>query len=515
MPIDEAELFARGPVAVFRWRNAEGWPVEWASANVAEMFGHTPWEFTSGGLAYASLVHGDDIARVGAEVAEALASDADSFEHEPYRVCHPDGSVRWLHDSTYLVRDGDEVTHFIGYVVDITARIEAEERRLQLERQLLHAQKLESLGLLAGGVAHDFNNLLTGVLGEVALARLELGATSDAVARGLDRIEILSLEAAELTRQLLAYSGRGRFLVLPVDLSEMVRDIATMLSVVTSKKAVLELDLHDALPAVQADRAQIRQVLMNLVTNASEALEDEVGVIAITTGVEELSAQALARDWLSEGLPEGVYVTVRVSDSGHGMSEEVMAQLFDPFFTTKATGRGLGMSAVQGIVRAHRGAIRVRSEEGRGSSFELLFPTTEEIAVSPRPVVAPDVWRGEGLALVVDDEPAVRQVAAAMLEALGFSVCSASDGAEALALYRQHRDEVAFVLLDMMMPVMGGAECLRQLRRANPALPVLMTSGFNEPEGLHPGEGARASGFIQKPYGMEALRAAVRAALDQ
>jgi PAS domain S-box-containing protein len=516
MGLDERAIFLMGPVVVFQWRNEPGWPVEYASANASEVFGYTAEELVRGDVSYGSLIVGDDGDRVTAEVGAAVASGAATFVHRPYRVRHRDGSVRWLYDSARVVRGDDgQVQCFLGYVIDITAHVRAEEEKRELERRLLHAQKLESLGVLAGGVAHDFNNLLAGILGQASLARRELGSTSGHLAESIDQIERLALRAADLTRQLLAYSGKGRFVVEPVDVGELVRDMASMLEVVISKKAALRLLLAPELPAVMADRTQLQQVIMNLITNASEALGEEAGSITIRTAVETCTSAYLEEAFGVKGLASGPYVSLEVSDTGVGMTPEVLGKLFDPFFTTKAAGRGLGMSAVLGIVRGHGGAIRVYSELGKGTSFRLLFPASDLPAVrAPRRAPA-DGWRGEGTVLVVDDEDEVRSVTATICERLGFRTARASHGGEALELFAQHRDAIVLVILDMTMPVMGGEETLRALRREAPDLPIVMTSGFNEQDAINRLAGRKLTGFLQKPFRVEDVEAALRTALEE
>ncbi len=510
---EKLAVFQRGPVVLFQWHNAEGWPVHWCSPNVKDICGYNAEDFMSGTVAYAGLIHPDDIDQVTQEVTDALAKNLDSFEHEPYRIIHRDKSVRWLHDVTHLLRKGDEVTHFVGYVVDITSRMNVMQRSIDLEKQLLHAQKLESLGVLAGGVAHDFNNLLTGILGEATLARLEYGTPNGETLRNIDQIELLAMRAAELTRQLLAYSGKGRFVVQPLDLSELMREITSMLNVAISKKAALELHLSDDLPAIAADQAQIQQIAMNLLTNASDALGEEQGVIRIKTGRETVSADTLREVYGAKDLPSGVYVTLEVSDNGCGISAETRKRLFDPFFTTKATGRGLGMSAVLGIVLGHQGAIRVYSEPGQGTAFKLLFPAIEDTAIALRSSETKKQWKGTGTVLVVDDEPSVLSVATRMLTHLGFEAIVASNGQEALAMYQQHSDDIVLVLLDMMMPVMNGRETLAALRRITPDLPIVMSSGFNEQEAISRIAARGMTSFLQKPYELEDLEAAVRAVI--
>lgn len=510
---DNLALFSRGPVALFKWRNTDGWPVEYVSANIQDLLGRAPEEFLSGKTAYGEVLHPDDAERVGAEVEAAIEESLDSFEHAPYRIRHSDGSYRWLHDVTHIVREGDQVTHFLGYVLDITEQIESLDRQHNLEKQLLHAQKLESLGVLAGGVAHDFNNLLTSILGEASLARLDLDTPGGDVRGSIERIEQTARRAAELTRQLLAYSGKGRFVVQPLDLSVLVRDIASMLGVVISKKAALEFHLQDDLLAVMADRAQMQQIIMNLITNASDALGESAGLITIKTETATYSERRLQDLYGVDSLPPGDYVTLEVSDNGCGMTPEVRRRLFDPFFTTKAMGHGLGLSAILGIIRAHDGAIRVYSESGQGTAFKLIFPAIREKAVSPSVERLGSDWRGTGTALVVDDEPGVRLVARRMLEHMGFSTMIAENGEEALAIFKEHRADITLVLLDMMMPKLTGTETLRALRQLEPALPVVMSSGFNEQDAISRLAGRGLATFLQKPYEPADLEAAVRRAL--
>jgi PAS domain S-box-containing protein len=273
--IDERELFVQGPVVIFKWRNAAGWPVEYASANAVEVFGHGADDFVSGRVSYGAVLHPDDAPRVAREVEVGTASGARGWAHEHYRVLHKDGSVRWLYDYTRVVRDAaGAVTHYLGYVIDISERIAAEDEARELERRLLHAQKLESLGLLAGGVAHDFNNLLTGILGQASLARQQLATVPSEFRRALDQIEGLARRASGLTRQLLAYSGKGRFVIEPIELGAVVRELAPMFGVIVPKAAQLVVEVDPGATVIMGDRSQIEQVVMNLITNAAEALDD-------------------------------------------------------------------------------------------------------------------------------------------------------------------------------------------------------------------------------------------------
>ncbi len=396
--------------------------------------------------------------------------------------------------------------------LDITDRVRAESESVRLEEQVRHAQKLESLGVLAGGIAHDFNNLLTAILGNADLARARLTDSSPAWGN-LAAIEETSRRAAELCGQMLAYSGKGKFVIEPIDLSALVRDMAHILAVSVSKNAVLRYDFAEDLYATQADPSQVRQIVLNLITNASEAVEERSGVIAVTTGAVTLEREELADLYLSEELEPGRYVYLDVRDTGIGMKQETLSRLFDPFFSTKFQGRGLGLSAVLGIVRGHGGAIRVESEPGRGSRFRVYLPATDE-----KPVAAPeDVtedWRGSGTILVADDEETIRTVADQMLTLLGFEVLLAEDGRVALEAFRENQDDIVGVILDLTMPHMGGEKCLHEIRALGCDVPVILSSGYSEQEVTQRFVGKGLSGFIQKPYTLSGLATALRDLLE-
>lgn len=359
---NELELFARGPVVVFRWRNEPGWPVEYVSPNAAEVFGYTAKQFLDGDVVYANLIHPDDLQRVSEEVMTGGGDASGSFVHKPYRIRHANGATRWLYDMTHVIwpEGASSPSHFLGYVVDITKQIEAENERHALQLKLLQTQKLESLGILAGGVAHDFNNFLTGILGEAELARMKLGNDHPEVAKRLASIETVALRAAEVTQQLLTYTGKRQNPPQPVRLDKVIREVVDMLGTVLSRGATLNLQLDPVRPIV-ADRAQMIQIVMNLLTNASDALQGKPGQIDVRlVEAEDPSGQVSLR--------------LSVADTGCGMTPEVQSRLFDPFFTTKDSGRGLGMSAVQGILRAHGGDIAVESIPGKGTRFHVTLP---------------------------------------------------------------------------------------------------------------------------------------------
>jgi PAS domain S-box-containing protein len=386
------------------------------------------------------------------------------------------------------------------------------------EAQSRHVQKLESIGVLAGGIAHDFNNLLHVVLGNADIALSNL-ATGSPARDPLEEVVRATLRAADLTRQLLAYSGKGAFVVRHLDLSTEVREMATLLRTSISKQATLAWELASDLPAISADPTQIRQVVMNLITNASDALGESGGTITLRTGVadlEELEQQRFGRPPHGEDPAErdqGPLVYLEIGDSGQGMSPDTLSRIFDPFFSTKFSGRGLGLAAVMGIVRSHHGFIRIRTELGKGTAFRVLFPAVGGSAPkSQKPSAERSEWRGSGTILVVEDEEGVREVAERMLQDIGFETIGAEDGRHALALMKEVGDRVTAVLLDLSMPRMGGAETFRRLREMKPELPILMMSGYTEqvvaPQFNNSGPGT--TGFLQKPFLAEDLIAVLR-----
>jgi len=408
---------------------------------------------------------------------------------------------------------GRMVIHAI--VTDMSERVQAEAERERMQRQLEHTQRLESLGVLAGGIAHDFNNLLTAILGNASLARMKVN--DEAVTRHLLHIEDSSQRAAELCQQMLAYSGKARFEIKPINFSQMIQNISELLQVSISKNVELRLQLEEELPEVEADAAQWQQVVMNLIINASDAIGDEHGMISLHTGVMQADAAYLQGGHVADGVQPGTFVFLEVEDTGCGMDKETQEKLFDPFFTTKFTGRGLGMSAVLGIVYGHHGAISVYSEFGKGTRFRVLLPMLD-VSVSDqageRPEDNVDDWRSSGTVLVVDDEETIREIAVTILTDVGFNTLTAADGEEAVEAYRRHQREIVAVLLDMTMPNMDGKACMEELRQINQDVVVLLSSGYSEYDVAGRFADQNLSGFIQKPYTQTALRAKMRQVLS-
>ncbi|OAI39148.1 hypothetical protein AYO38_08115 [bacterium SCGC AG-212-C10] len=425
---------------------------------------------------------------------------------ESFTSVHAGTNDTWW-ETHYLpiLDDTGAVSSVTGVALDVTERRRAEEAMLQ-------SQKLESLGVLAGGIAHDFNNLLVGILGNAGLALAELAPESPARETVQD-IELAGQRAADLARQMLAYSGKGRFVVQRLALDSLVEEMTHLLRVSITRGAALSYRFAPDLPAVEADATQLRQVVMNLVVNASDAIGEQNGVITLTTGTMFADRAYLADSYMAPDAPEGEYVFLEVSDTGNGMDAETRARIFDPFFTTKFTGRGLGLAAVLGIVRGHRGAIKVVSEPGRGASFRLLLPPLSEPA-TPIPTVRsrPGALRGSGTVLVVDDEETVRNVTARALELSGYQVLKAVDGFDAQRVFQEYRDEISCVLLDLTMPNCGGEEAFDAIRRIRPDARVILMSGYAEQEATEHFLARGLAGFIQKPYELGSLQRAVREA---
>ena len=401
---------------------------------------------------------------------------------------------------------------YLHYAFDITDRKRAEEEHRKLEGQILHAQKLESLGVLAGVVAHDFNNLLTAILGNADVA-LDALPEESPVRVDIQEIETASRRAAELCRELLAYSGRGQFVTEQLDLSTLVDEMGHLCETAISKKVSLKCDLADNLPAVAADATQLRQVVMNLIINASEAIGDESGVITICTGIIQADRHCLSTMCMDEELPEGAYIFLKVTDTGCGMDEETLSKIFDPFFSTKFTGRGLGLAATLGIVRGHRGAIKVRSTLEKGTTFTLLLPCADKTCgrdAADREEMPASLWLSPVTVLVVDDEEAARNMTRKMLELSRVTPLTAKGGSEAIDIFGKRADEIDAVLLDLTMPIMSGEEVFSALRRIRPDIPIVLCSGYAEENNIGRFTGKGLTVFLHKPYTRAELIARLR-----
>lgn len=398
---------------------------------------------------------------------------------------------------------------------DMTERKREEERRQAIDRKLQDAQKLESLGVLAGGIAHDFNNLLTAIIGNADLAMMQTPKDSP-LQTYLSNVEKTAMQAAELCNQMLAYSGRGKFVIQSIEINSLINDMISLLQISVHKQVALQFNLAAGLPTIEADPSQLRQVIMNLVINASEAIGETNGTVTVSTGILHADQSYLGQYYSAPELPGGDYIFIEVSDTGCGMTPETRDKIFEPFFTTKFTGRGLGLAAVLGIIRGHKGAIKVQSGLGKGTTFKVLLPCSgtavHEIPADPAVVAA---WRGQGTVLLVDDEELVRMVTEELLKSFGFEVLTASDGLEGVEQFAKHADKISAVVLDMTMPNMNGEEAFLEIRKIKPDARVLLISGYSEQEATTRFAGKGLAGFLQKPFKADELRRKIRSVMEK
>lgn len=405
---------------------------------------------------------------------------------------------------------------FFIFAQDQTRILQQERDNKAFLEKLRHAQKLESLGMLAGGIAHDFNNLLLGILGNVSLAMMDLPPESTPY-HCLADIEQAAKRAADLAGQMLAYSGRGRYVVEKVDASQLIQEMGSLLKATVPRAVTLEYHLGSACPPFDGDRSQIHQAVMNVVINAAESISGE-GLVRISTSPVALSQTDLASCFLTEGVEPGVYTRIAVQDNGCGMDEYTLSRIFDPFFSTKFTGRGLGLAAVLGIVRAHRGTVRVISAPGSGTTFEMFFPAADLDSASETLQMTDSgrfasTWNGSGIVLFVDDEETVRSVGKRLLSRMGFEVVLASDGVEAVETFARYGDTIGLVIMDMTMPRMDGREALDHIRRIRPDVKVILSTGYSEWDVASSFLTRNFDAFIQKPYNYKDLKEVVKSVL--
>jgi len=448
----------------------------------------------------------DELERIEHEIFPAMQSYDAQYTTE-VRFIHQNGEEILTRASFSMQKDDDGKPISYSMIAhDIRQERESQER-------MEHTQRLESLGVLAGGIAHDFNNILAAIMGNAALAKRKALSEPEQVQRYMRNIVDSSEQGAGLCNQMLAYSGKGRFVVEPVDLSKVVQDVTKLLEVSIARNVVVTYKLSNQLPAVKADAAQMQQVIMNLVINASEAIGERSGMITITTGVIYADHHYLKRSSIREDIPEGDYVFLEVSDNGCGIDAETKERIFEPFFTTKFTGRGLGMSAILGIIRSHHGALILYSEAGEGTTFKVLLPALKNpLSIMESESLVTSPLSSSGAILIIDDDESVREMAATILQDAGYDIFTATNGLDGVALYRQHRQEISVVLMDMAMPKLDGESCFRELRKVNSDVKVVLCSGYSELDATSHFSGKGLAGFIQKPYMPDALLAVIQRA---
>lgn len=430
-----------------------------------------------------------------------------------YRIRTAAGEWIPMEGVSKAVTIGDQQL-FLGAAIEISERLKAEDERRRYQEKMVQAQKLEGLGILAGGVAHDFNNILTGILGFFELiAKYNLVAADSKLASYLLQMEESANQARSLAQQMLAYAGGTQFIISTVPLNDLIKEMGLMLTSLVSKKADLKMNFDPALPLILGDLTQLRQVVLNLVTNSSEALGNDPGDITIATRVQELSADYFT-GYLPEKLPPGKYAVVEVSDSGCGMDADTVMRMFDPFFSTKFTGRGLGLAAVLGIVKAHKGDINVYSEKGKGTSIKVFFPiiaaATASSAASLSLFEPTDkdyrLIAGKQI-LVVDDDPVIRQAIHDYFYSFSCQIISAANGEDGFKAYLEHQSQIDLVILDVTMPKMDGKEALIKIKERNPLAKVILISGYAERDVLKNFRKGDVTAFVAKPFDLKHLLA--------
>jgi PAS domain S-box-containing protein len=400
---------------------------------------------------------------------------------------------------------------YTGIIRDISARRNAEEAKLALEQQLQQAQKLESLGVLAGGIAHDFNNILCVIMSNCSLAQLQPQMTGEL----LPEIDKAAQRAADLCRQMLAYAGKSLMTMKQVKMTALVDDMIKMLKATINKKVIVTSDLSANIPSIRGDASQLRQIVMNLIINASEAIGEENGDIRVSLTETTVVEGTSNKDHIGKSIPVGRYVCLEVTDNGCGMDDDTRQRVFEPFYTTKFTGRGLGMSAVLGIITAHKGALQLISQQGTGTTFKVYLPVqNDESAGDSLPHVSLVPWQGSGTILLVEDEPQLSMVAKALIQALGFSVVEAANGKEALEVYQKNAEYITLVVTDIGMPIMDGYELFRKLKDMAPELPIIISSGFGDTLVSSRIATGEAAGILSKPYSFDNLREVLRGVVN-
>jgi PAS domain S-box-containing protein len=472
------------------------------SRGAERLFGFRADE-AEGTLAHQIFVPPDQRAGVP-EVELQVATEQGRAEDERWHV-RKDGSRFWASGVMISLREDGKLLGYAKVVRDFT------ERR-RLEEAVRQTQKLESVGVLAAGVAHDFNNVLTAILGNVSMVRRRLAAGNEngELEEMLTAAERAGNRAADLVRQLLNYAGKGRREIKQVDICQVTRDALAIVQATVPRKITIRRDIPKDCPTIEADVGQLQQLILNLVLNGAEAIGEERGEVTVRVRVREVEDAELARKYAGFSLPHRRYTEVEVRDTGSGMDEKTLQQIFDPFFTTKFMGRGLGLAAALGIVRAHGGGIAVESAPGEGSTFTVLLPAEQE-AAAPLTVAESIVEsaRGEGLVLLIDDEVAIRTLIQTALEELGYTVITAEHGAQGVELFERSKDEIVLVLLDLIMPVLDGAETAKRLHELNPDVPIIVMSGIADDDALRRFGQIRIAGFMPKPFAPEQLAQAV------
>lgn len=484
--------------------------ITFANRRMADMFGMPMTELV--GTYYIDHIHESE-KNAGVERMQQIVTGEMTSVELVRHYTRKDGTHFWgnLTGTRFGNVDGS-MRDQIMVISDITVRKRAEEEKKLLEQQLCQAQKLESLAVMAGGIAHNFNNILTIIMGGCYLMKMNPESAQEQI----PAIEKAADRAAELCRQMLAYAGKSPIAHSQVNMGELVDDMVVMLRTTIPKNAVINFESTTTIPFIKGETSQLIQILMNLVINASEAIGDLEGEIRVVLSTVKIRAGRPEKDAFGNTIPPGWYVCLEVTDNGSGMDDETMRRIFEPFYTTKFAGRGLGMSAIIGIVKGHGGALQLFSRQGYGSIFKIFFPVQLSEAVRDNSTLTGTMssWQGSGTILLVDDEEKVLFVMKLMLENLGFAVIAAVNGKEALDLYQEHDDEITLVVTDVGMPIMDGYQLFQELKILNPGLPIIIASGFGNSIISSQIPREDIAGFIDKPYDFDKVKGVLKDVLD-
>ena len=456
------------------------------------------------------------ITQVESELAEAHRHVADlhsglGVPTGEFTHLRKDGSVGYHTFSAHPVVHSDEVVGLEWFIIDTSDRKRIEDEKLILQQQFQQAQKLESLGVLAGGIAHDFNNILAVIMGYCSLIKMNY----DTAKERIPAIEVAAERAAGLCRQMLTYAGKGQYILVPTNIGALADEMVNMLRTTINQNIVIRPNLSTDIPFINCDANQIRQILMNLIINASEAIGEGHGEVLVSLTKVEINAGQNEKDHDGKVIPSGWYVCLDVTDDGCGMDAETMRRIFEPFYTTKFSGRGLGMAAVLGIISAHNGELQVCSQLGHGTTFKAYLPIQPVKSNEDKAVVTSSPWQGSGTVLLVEDEAQIRLIAKELLEILGFIVIDASNGKEGLELFQKNVKDILLVVTDIGMPVMNGYEMISELKKLSPDLPIVISSGFGDDDVNTQIAQSDVAGSINKPYNFSQLRDVMRSVLEE
>ena len=497
---------------VYRCQRGSGDPyrIKWMGGAVEKITGYSQDEIFVKGC-WLPLVHPEDRQRISDMLLKLVPGDTSKNE---FRIITKSGEIGWLLESL-LCKAGDEPGQLVLYGTsqDISDKKRAEAEQQNLEKQLQQTQRLESLGVLAGGIAHDFNNILAIIMGHCSLTEMDYDKAPDHI----PEIEKAVSRAAELCRQMLAYAGKAQFVQAQVNIAELVEEMVKMLRATIKQNVVILPSIATDIPTIKADASQIRQIVMNLIMNGAEAIGDAHGDVRVSLVKTVIKTGSSEKDYLGKIIPAGWYACLEVADNGSGMSDETYNRIFEPFYTTKFTGRGLGLSAVLGIITAQGGALQLFSQLGKGTTFKVYLPLQMGDAIADetqKPVNQPESWMGSGTILLVEDEDQILQVAKDMLMELGFNVIEARNGKEALEQYQKNTNDINVVLTDMGMPVMDGCALFNELKKRNPALPIIISSGFGDADITRRISRNDIAGLIGKPYNFNLLRNVLKSVME-